>query len=95
MLVRIPQVLTPTEVAYCRERLEAAAWVDGKATAGEQSAKAKFNLQVPQDSAEGKELADLVLRALGRSALFATAALPLKVFPPLFTPERRVVPETE
>lgn len=84
MLVRIPQVLTPTEVAYCRERLEAAAWVDGKATAGEQSAKAKFNLQVPQDSAEGKELADLVLRALGRSALFATAALPLKVFPPLF-----------
>jgi len=84
MLVRIPQLLTPTEVAYCRERLEAAAWEDGRATAGQQSAKAKFNLQVPGDSAEGKELGELVLRALGRSALFATAALPLRVFPPLF-----------
>ncbi|WP_458093873.1 Fe2+-dependent dioxygenase [Roseomonas sp. WA12] len=84
MLVRIPQVLTATEVAYCRERLEAAAWEDGKATAGQQSAKAKFNLQVPGDSPEGKELSDLVLRALGRSPLFATAALPLRVFPPLF-----------
>ena len=84
MLVRIPQVLTPTEVAYCRERLEGAAWIDGKATAGQQSAKAKFNLQVPQDSPECKELGELVLRALGRNALFATAALPLKVFPPLF-----------
>lgn len=84
MLVRIPQVLTPAEVAYCRERLEGAGWVDGKATAGQQSAKAKFNLQVPGDSPEGKELSELVLRALGRNAIFATAALPLKVFPPLF-----------
>ena len=55
MLVRIPQVLTPAEVAYCRERLEGAGWVDGKATAGQQSAKAKFNLQVPGDSPEGQE----------------------------------------
>ncbi|MBB5692225.1 Fe2+-dependent dioxygenase [Muricoccus pecuniae] len=84
MLVRIPQVLTPAEVAYCRERLEGANWTDGKATAGQQSAKAKFNLQVPGDSPEGKELSELVLRALGRNAIFATAALPLKVFPPLF-----------
>ncbi|MFC7738028.1 Fe2+-dependent dioxygenase [Roseomonas sp. GCM10028921] len=84
MLVRIPQVLTPAEVAYCRERLEGANWIDGKATAGQQSAKAKFNLQVPGDSPEGKEMSELVLRALGRNAIFATAALPLKVFPPLF-----------
>ncbi|SHJ83104.1 PKHD-type hydroxylase [Roseomonas rosea] len=84
MLVRIPQVLTPTEVAYCRERLEAAAWQDGRATAGEQSAKVKHNLQIPVDSPEAKELGDLVLRALGRNALFATAALPLRVLPPMF-----------
>ncbi|MBB3900329.1 Fe2+-dependent dioxygenase [Roseococcus suduntuyensis] len=84
MLVLIPQLLTQAEVAYCRERLEAAPWIDGKATAGQQSAKAKFNLQVPQDSPECRELGELVLRALGRNALFATAALPLKVFPPLF-----------
>ncbi|MCR0985367.1 Fe2+-dependent dioxygenase [Roseomonas populi] len=84
MLVRIPQVLTPTEVALCRERLEAAAWQDGRATAGEQSAKVKHNLQVPVDSLVARELGDLVLRALGRSPLFATAALPLRVLPPMF-----------
>jgi len=84
MLIRIPQVLTAAEVAYCRERLESAEWEDGRATAGQQSAKAKFNLQIPGDSPVGKELSELVLRALGRSPLFATAALPLRVFPPLF-----------
>jgi PKHD-type hydroxylase len=84
MLVRIPQLLTPAEVAHCRKVLEAAAWVDGKVTAGQQSGKAKFNLQVPQDSPQSRELGEIILDALGRSPLFTTAALPLKVFPPLF-----------
>ncbi|MCI0754194.1 Fe2+-dependent dioxygenase [Teichococcus vastitatis] len=84
MLVHIPDLLTADEVAYCRQVLAAAAWVDGRVTAGDQSAQAKRNLQVPQDSPQGRELSELVLRALGRSAQFATAALPLKVFPPLF-----------
>ncbi|MDJ0389350.1 Fe2+-dependent dioxygenase [Roseomonas sp. E05] len=84
MLVHIPNVLTPEEVAHCRRVLEAAAWVDGRVTAGDQSAKAKHNLQVPQDSPQGRELGEVILRALGRNPLFNTAALPLKVFPPLF-----------
>lgn len=84
MLVHIPNVLTAEEVAHCRRVLEAAAWVDGRVTAGDQSAKAKHNLQVPQDSPQGRELSELILRALGRNPLFTTAALPLKVFPPLF-----------
>ncbi|WP_426959505.1 Fe2+-dependent dioxygenase [Muricoccus radiodurans] len=84
MLIRIPNVLTPEEVAHCRRVLEGAGWIDGRVTAGEQSAKAKFNLQVPENSPQGRELGEIVMRALGRSALFATAALPLKVFPPLF-----------
>ena len=84
MLVQVPQVLTADEVAYCRRRLEQSEWIDGRTTAGEQSAKAKFNLQIPEDSAVGRELGELVLRALGRSPLFASAALPLRVFPPLF-----------
>lgn len=84
MLVRIPQVLTPEEVAHCRHVLEQAAWVDGRVTAGEQSGKAKRNLQVPEDSPQSRELGDIVLRALGRNPLFTTAALPLRVFPPLF-----------
>lgn len=84
MLIHIAGVLSAAEVAYCRALLEKSQWVDGRVTAGDQSAKAKFNLQIPQDSAEGRELADLVLQALGRNALFNSAALPLRVFPPLF-----------
>ena len=84
MLIRIPGVLNPAEVAHCRRALEATSWVDGKVTAGEQSAKAKHNLQVPEDSPVGRELGEIILRALGRTPLFTTAALPLKAFPPLF-----------
>ncbi len=84
MLVQVPQVLTQDEVAYCRRRLEEAEWIDGKATAGEQSAKAKFNLQIPENAPVARELGELILQALGRSPLFAAAALPLRVFPPLF-----------
>lgn len=84
MLVCIPDVLSPDEVAYCRKVLAAAGWVDGKVTAGEQSAKAKYNLQVPEHSDESKELGQLVLKALGRNPTFTSAALPLRVYPPLF-----------
>jgi PKHD-type hydroxylase len=84
MLVRIPQVLSPQEVARCRERLQASDWVDGRVTAGEQSAKAKFNLQVPEDHPAARELGEVILTALGRNEAFVSAALPLRVFPPLF-----------
>jgi PKHD-type hydroxylase len=67
-----------------RDKLAAAAWVDGRATAGEQSARVKQNLQVPEDSETTRELGDLVLGALGRNPTFVSAALPLRVFPPLF-----------
>ena len=84
MLLCIPQVLTPAEVAHCRERLAGAEWIDGKATAGEQSRLVKNNAQVREGSAVAVELGDLILEALGRSPLFVSAALPLKTFPPLF-----------
>jgi len=84
MLVRIQQVLTREEVAHCRRALEAASWADGRTTAGEQSAKAKFNLQVPENTPVSRELGDLILRALGRNPLFTSAALPLRVYPPMF-----------
>jgi PKHD-type hydroxylase len=84
MLTHIEQVLSPDEVALCRSRLEAETWVDGRVTAGEQSALAKRNLQVPQESPTARELGELILGALGRNATFVSAALPLRVFPPLF-----------
>lgn len=84
MLVRAEAVLTKDEVAACRRVLEAADWVDGKVTAGVQSALAKNNLQVPENSQAARDLGEIILRALGRNATFNAAALPLRVFPPLF-----------
>ncbi len=84
MLLCIPQVLEPAEVAHCRERLAQADWIDGNATAGEQSRLVKKNSQVREGSAVAVELGDLILDALGRSQLFVSAALPLRTFPPLF-----------
>jgi len=84
MLVQLEAVLTPEQVARCRSVLESLDWVDGKITAGQQSAQAKRNLQVPQDAPGARELGDVILGALGRHQTFVSAALPLRVFPPLF-----------
>ena len=84
MLVHVEQLLTPDQVALCRRRLEGETWVDGRVTAGEQSARAKHNLQVPEDSPAARELGEMILAALGRNPAFVSAALPLRVFPPLF-----------
>jgi PKHD-type hydroxylase len=84
MLVQIAQVLTPDERAICRERLAKAEWGDGRVTAGFQSAQVKENLQLSQDSAEARVLGELVVRALERNGQFVSAALPRRIFPPLF-----------
>ncbi|MEN3950218.1 Fe2+-dependent dioxygenase [Iodidimonas sp. SYSU 1G8] len=84
MLLRIPGVLTAEEVAHVVSVLSATEWVDGRITAGQQAARAKHNLQVPEAAPEARQLADLVLRAMGRNALFNSAALPLRLVPPLF-----------
>ena len=84
MLVKIESVLTKEEVAHCRSVLEGTQWVDGRITAGAQSALAKHNLQVPEDAPQARELGEIVLRALGRNLAFSSAAVPFRVFPPLF-----------
>ncbi|MGE0875171.1 MAG: Fe2+-dependent dioxygenase [Burkholderiales bacterium] len=84
MLLRIPGVLTAEQVAGFRSRMDAAQWVDGNVTSGHQSAQAKFNEQLPEESIEARELGELVLQALARNPLFFSAALPKTVFPPLF-----------
>ena len=84
MLLQVPDVLTTEQVAHCRQTLDAADWADGRITAGYQSAQAKHNQQLPEDSPVARQLGDLVLAALQQSSLFISAALPLKVFPPLF-----------
>ena len=84
MLVTIPDLITPEELAYMRQVLEGTEWQDGRKTAGDQAAKVKNNLQVPPESQVAQELGQIVLRALARSSIFTTAALPLRVLPPMF-----------
>jgi PKHD-type hydroxylase len=84
MMLHIPEVLTPEQVARCRDVMTKAEWVDGTVTAGHQSRKVKYNLQLPEESQEARELGDMVHRALYQSPLFMSAVLPHQVFPPLF-----------
>lgn len=84
MLLQVPEVLSAEQVTQSRKVLEAAEWVDGRITAGHQSARAKDNLQLREGLEETKQLGDVILGALENNPLFMSAALPLKVFPPLF-----------
>ena len=84
MLVLIPSLLDAGQTAHCRQVLESVEWIDGRITAGAQSAQAKHNLQVPETTPAARELGDIILGALGRNETFVSAAQPLKVFPPLF-----------
>lgn len=84
MLLTIPDVLTPEELKKARAILETAEWVDGRVTAGYQSGRAKDNMQLPENSPASKQLGDMILSALSRNPLFLSAALPMRVFPPLF-----------
>lgn len=84
MLLQVPDVLSDADVRSAREMLDATHWVDGRITAGHQSAKTKDNVQVPEDHPTARRLGGVILEALQRHPLFISAALPLRVFPPLF-----------
>ncbi len=84
MLMPIPDILTPEQIDECRQMLEGTEWIDGRVTAGHQSAKAKDNRQLPEGHPVARQLGDMILAALERNSLFMAAALPSKVFPPLF-----------
>ncbi|WP_342251074.1 Fe2+-dependent dioxygenase [Sphingomonas sp. OTU376] len=84
MLIAIPDLLSPEQVTELRGIIDAAEWIDGNATSGAQSALAKDNEQLPEGSDAHRQGGAMILDALGKSPLFFAAALPLKVFPPLF-----------
>jgi predicted 2-oxoglutarate/Fe(II)-dependent dioxygenase YbiX len=84
MLICVPGVLSKEEVAEFRRLMDAAEWEDGRSTAGAQSAMVKRNEQLPPDGELARRLGEHVLRALMRNKLFVSAAIPLRIFPPLF-----------
>jgi PKHD-type hydroxylase len=85
MLLHLEKILTPQELARARALLgPRAPWVDGRSSAGAQAVGRKNNDQLAQDSTEAAQLRELVLAALQRDPLFFSAALPRRIFNPLF-----------
>jgi len=84
MMIAIPDVLDASTLARVRGLIDGAEWIDGNVTSGHQSALAKRNTQLPEQSAAAREAGGIILDALGRVPLFIAAALPLRLYPPLF-----------
>jgi PKHD-type hydroxylase len=84
MLLQIPDVLSNEQIEQARSLLDSADWVDGRVTAGRQSALAKDNMQLPEDHPVARQLGEIILAELQGNPLFISAALPARVFPPLF-----------
>lgn len=83
MLIHIPALFALGEAARICEALAETEWADGRLTAGYQSAKAKHNLQLPEEHPLAREISAAVLERLWANPVFLSAALPHKVFPPL------------
>lgn len=84
MILEIPNVLPPDQLAAARQALEAADWIDGRATAGHQGARVKDNMQLPVDAPVARQVGEQIARALMANPLFMSAALPLHLLPPMF-----------
>ena len=84
MLLRVPNVLSKSQLHEVRRIIDAATWADGSITAGTQSTKAKKNFQLPEDGIESRKARSIVLEALAANAEYLTGALPKKIYPPLF-----------
>ncbi|HEY3729645.1 MAG TPA: Fe2+-dependent dioxygenase [Steroidobacteraceae bacterium] len=84
MIVRVERLLGTEQLAVLRQCMTRATWIDGRGTAGHQSAQVKANLQLPQSDPAAREAAEIVVRSLENNSLFVSATLPQRVFPPLF-----------
>jgi PKHD-type hydroxylase len=84
MLLHVPEVLAPAQVAQIRAALDDAEWADGRETVGVQGAKVKRNQQLPEASPLRQQLGELVQAALAKNPLYHAATLPLRTLPPRF-----------
>jgi len=86
MLLHLPQVLTESQLTHIRAALnhKDTRWVDGRVTAGHQGAPVKTNRQLEESSTLAQQLGALILATLERNALFVSAVLPNRLYPPMF-----------
>ncbi|WP_017444843.1 Fe2+-dependent dioxygenase [Gayadomonas joobiniege] len=84
MLIKIEKFISKAEVAEFRRLLQQAEWIDGAQTAGHIAKSAKNNLQLAEDSQLARQLGDFILARLSQNQEIVAAALPNKIFPPMF-----------
>lgn len=84
MLIAIPQILTADQLTALRAMIDAAEWIDGAVTSGLQARMAKNNLQLPEDSEAARKGGQVIMAALQANPLFIAAALPHRLYPPMF-----------
>jgi PKHD-type hydroxylase len=84
MRVRIPNVLSPEQAAFCRQLLETADWMTGKTTAAPLTKLVKDNAQVPEGHPVARRLGEMIHKALNQNETFIMAALPLRTVAPMF-----------
>ncbi len=84
MLIHVPAVLTPDQIATVRATLDAGRWIDGRGSAGHMAAAAKDNQEADLTDPSVRAQSDLILRALSSHARFGAAALPARICPPSF-----------
>lgn len=84
MILEIPHVLTPEQLTQCRAQLASADWADGRITAGHQGARVKDNQQIPAEHPVARQIGELIVCSLRQNPLFISAALPLRILPPMF-----------
>ncbi|MGB7388873.1 MAG: Fe2+-dependent dioxygenase [Pseudomonas neustonica] len=84
MIIVIPAVFSASEVSKIRCHLDAADWQGGSTTAGSQAQQVKHNQQLTLDSKVAQQLGDVIINTLSQQPTFVSAALPLRIFPPMF-----------
>lgn len=84
MLIQIANLLNLEQVNTCRNILQNAAWIDGKITTGHQSAHLKHNLQLDEQDPHAISMGEIIQQAVMNHPLFFSAALPRKIYPPMF-----------
>jgi PKHD-type hydroxylase len=71
-------------VGELRRELDSASWSDGRATVGAQGARVKNNQQLDPALPVAQALGRRILERLRANPQFFSAALPLRILPPLF-----------
>ena len=79
MILTLPELVTPDELALIKQKIATVPFIEGKATAGELLKSVKNNQQIPWNHPVMKEITDLVMRALGRCDAFMSLAQPRRL----------------